>query len=148
MERSAVSYVPLGKSLRKCRRSIRPPYSQQDLAACIHSEPVCQGIFPPSINGPADLIPIIKELEATGNWTLPLALLDPFLEAAVSCLTPDCRPDLLTEFAAIIVEIIADELGPGYPNILNQYLPQQGNPSENVNEEEEDDDDDNENGND
>src|SRR5215471_4647040 len=119
MERSAVSYVRLGKSLRKCRKSIKPPYTEHALANCIHSEPVCQGVFPPSITGATDLIPVIKELEATGAWTLSPTLLYPFLEAAVNCLALDCRPDLLREFAAIIVEIIAADLGSGYPSILN-----------------------------
>jgi hypothetical protein len=138
MERSALRYVPLGKSLRKCRRSI--VCSQQDLAACIHSESVWQGIFPPPINGPADLVPVIKELEATGNWTLPHALLYPFVEAAVNCLTPDCPPDLLTELTGFVVQILAADLGLGYTHILNRYLPQQGNLSENVDEEEAADD--------
>jgi hypothetical protein len=141
MERSALSYVPLGKSLRKCRRSI--PSSQQELAACIHSEPVCQGIFPPPINGPADLVPVIKELEATGNWMLPPSVLYPFLEAAVNCLTPDCRPNFLKELAAIIVQTIAADLGSGYSNIVNPYLPQTGIPSENEDMEDEDDEGDN-----
>jgi hypothetical protein len=138
MERLAVSYVRLGKCLRKCRRSIRPPYSQQDLAACIHSEPACQGIFPPSIQGPNDLVPVIEELEAYGRWALlPPPLLYPFLEASVNCLIADCRPNLIKEFAAIIAAIIAADFGQGYPNIVNQYLPEQGNPSENENEEDE-----------
>jgi hypothetical protein len=140
MERSAVSYVRLGKSLRKCRKAVRPPYSQQNLAACIHSEPVCQGIFPPSIQGPNDLIPVIDELEVHGTWTLPSSVLDPFLEAAVYCLAPDCRPNLLKELAAIIAEIIAADFGLGYPNIVNPYLPETGNPSENEDMEDEDDD--------
>jgi hypothetical protein len=148
MERSAVSYVRLGKSLRKCRRSIRPSYSRKDLAACILSEPVCQGIFPPSIQRPDDLVPIIKELEAHGTWTLSPSLLDPFLEASVNCLAAGCHPDLLTEYAAIIVETTIVDLDSGYRTIIDHYLPQQSNPSENEEDENEEGDDDDDKGND
>jgi hypothetical protein len=148
MERAAVSYVLLGKSLRKCRRSIKPPYSQQDLAACILSQPVCQGIFPHSIQGPTDLVPVIEDLEAHGRWALSLPLLEKFLEAAVNCLTPDCRPDLLTEFAAIILDTIIAELDPSYASFIGSYLPEQSNPPENGSEDDDDDDDDHDKGND
>ncbi|PWT75157.1 MAG: hypothetical protein C5B60_05715 [Chloroflexi bacterium] len=144
-----MSHVRLGESLRKCRRFIRPPYSQKDLAACILSEPVCQGLFPSSIQRPDDLVPIIKELEAHGTWTLPPSLLDPFLEASVNCLAAACHPNLLTEYAAIIVETTIADLDSGYRTIIDHYLPQQGNPSETEDEEKTDedgeDDDDNHN---
>jgi hypothetical protein len=141
MERSAVSDVRLGKSLRKCRRSIRPVYSQLDLAACVLSDPVCQGIFPNPIQGPADLVPVIEELEAHGNWTLPRHLLAPFLQASVNCFTPSCRQDLLTEFVANIVTTIIPAVDPTYTTFIDRYLPKSGNHSENEDEGEEDDDD-------
>jgi hypothetical protein len=141
MERSAVSHVRLGKSLRKCRRFIRPTYSQKDLAACILSQPACQSIFPSSIQRPDDLVPVIKELEAHGIWTLLPSLLDPFLKASVDCLAPRCRQDLLKEFAAVSVETIIAERDPMYTKFIGSYLPQQGNPSETEDGEEIDEDD-------
>jgi hypothetical protein len=116
-----VSYVQLGKCLRKCRESIVPTYSQHDLAACVHSDPDCQGIFLPSIQGPDDLVPVIEELEAHGQWTLSGPLLKPFLQATVECLAPHCNQKFLVAYVGIIVKTLIDQ--PPYDTFIDPFLP-------------------------
>lgn len=76
----------VGRALRRCRESVRPKYTQRDLADCILSSPASQ--TPPfSFSGDADaLAKVIDDLEIRGTWTLPHGQLGPFLGNALDCL--------------------------------------------------------------
>ena len=86
-----------------------PPYSQRDLAECVFSQPDCQGIFPASIQGPDDLVPVIEELETHGRWVLSRPLLKPFLQASVACLIPRCNQKFVAEYVGVIVKVLIDD---------------------------------------
>jgi len=109
----------LGQKLRRCRESITPLYSQDDLAQCLLSPPDPQ--VPPFPIGDANaLVGVIDVFERTGQWSLAPNLFIRFLHECIVCLAfAGANKRLLKELGLLL---IADTFSGEDADFLERYV--------------------------
>lgn len=76
----------VGRALKRCRESVRPPYSHLDLATCVLSPPDPSVAALQYTGGVNALAQIIRDFENSGELRLADDLLGSFFNLCVVCL--------------------------------------------------------------